>query len=57
MKRLPQIVRILIGGVALAASAILSWVLEYFIGNIAMLTILLGGAAFIALNPELMSGQ
>lgn len=57
MKKLPQIVRILIGGAALVGSAVLSWILEYFIGNIAMLTVLLGGIVFAALNPELMSGQ
>ena len=57
MKKLPQIVRILLGGLALVASAVLSWILEYFIGNIAMLTVVLGGIIFAVLNPELMSGQ
>lgn len=57
MKKLPQIARILIGGAALAGSAILSWILEYFIGNISMLTILIGGYIFMALNPELLRGE
>jgi len=57
MKKLPQIIRILLGGFALFGSAVLSWILECFIGNIAMLTVVLGGAVFAILNPELMSGQ
>ena len=57
MKKLPQIVRILLGGLAIVVSAVLSWILEYFIGNIAMLTVVLGGIIFAVLNPELMSGQ
>lgn len=57
MKKLPQIVRILIGGIALFGSAILSWILEYYIGNMAMLVVVLGGIVFAALNPELMDGQ
>lgn len=57
MKKLPQIVRILLGGLALVVSAVLSWILEYFIGNIAMLAVVLGGIIFAVLNPELMSGQ
>lgn len=57
MKKLPQIVRILLGGLALVISAVLSWILEYFIGNIAMLAVVLGGIIFAVLNPELMSGR
>lgn len=57
MKKLPQIVRILLGGLTLIVSAVLSWILECLIGNIAMLTVLLGGIIFAALNPELMGGQ
>lgn len=57
MKKLPQIVRILLGGLALVVSAVLSWILECFIGNIAMLAVVLGGIIFVVLNPELMSGQ
>ena len=57
MKKLPQIVRILLGGLALVVSAVLSWILEYFIGNIAMLAVVLGGIIFAVLNPELMSGR
>ncbi|MBD5132964.1 MAG: hypothetical protein HDT38_00595 [Clostridiales bacterium] len=57
MKKLPQIARILLGGLALFGSAILSWILEYYIGNLSMLVVVLGGAVFAALNPELMGGQ
>jgi len=57
MKKLPQIARVIIGGIAIVVSAVLSWILEYLIGNIAMLTVVLGGAVFVILNPELMSGQ
>lgn len=57
MKKLSQIVRILLGGLALVVSAVLSWILEYFIGNIAMLAVVLDGIIFAVLNPELMSGQ
>ena len=57
MKKLPQAIRIILGGLALAGSAVLSWILEYFIGNISMLTIILGGIVFAILNPELMDGQ
>lgn len=57
MKKLPQIVRILIGGIVFFGSAILSWILEYYIGNMAILVVVLGGIVFAALNPELMDGQ
>lgn len=57
MKKLPQIVRILLGGFALLGSAVLSWVLEYYIGNIAMLTVVLGAIVFVILNPELMGRE
>lgn len=57
MKKLPQIVRILLGGSALFGSAALSWILEYYIGNIAMLTVVLGTVVFVILNPELMGGE
>lgn len=57
MKKLPQIIRIFLGCLALIGSAILSWILEYYIGSIAMLVVVLGGIVFAALNPELMDGQ
>ena len=57
MKKLPQIVRILLGALALLGSAVLSWILEYYIGNIAMLTVVLGAIVFVILNPELMGGE
>lgn len=57
MKKLPQAVRIIIGAAALAGSAILSWILDYFIGNVSMLVIIPGGIVFAVLNPELLDGQ
>lgn len=54
MKKLPQIARIILGGVVLAGSAVLSWVLDYFIGSLSMFTVLIGGIIFAVLNPELM---
>lgn len=57
MKKLPQTARILIGAAALVGSAILSWILEYFIGTISMLTIIPGAIVFAVLNPELLDGQ
>ncbi len=57
MKKLPQAVRIIIGAAALAGSAVLSWILDYFIGNVSMLVIIPGGIAFAVLNPELMDGK
>ena len=57
MEKLPQIIRIFLGGLALLGSAVLSWILEYYIGNIAMLTVVVGGVIFVILNPELMGGQ
>ncbi len=57
MKKLPQAARILIGAAALVGSAILSWILEYFIGTISMLTIIPGAIVFAVLNPELLDGQ
>ena len=57
MEKLPQIIRIFWGGLALLGSAVLSWILEYYIGNIAMLTVVVGGVIFVILNPELMGGQ
>lgn len=57
MKKPPQIIRIFLGCLALMGSAVLSWVLECYIGNLAMLVVVLGGIVFAALNPELIDGQ
>lgn len=57
MKNFLKLCESLLGGLALVVSAVLSWILEYFIGNIAMLAVVLGGIIFAVLNPELMSGQ
>ena len=57
MKHRPQKIRLGLGIAAVLLSVVLTWSLSNVLGGISVLFLLLGGAVFVWLNPELMSGN
>ena len=49
--------RLITGIAAVLLSVALAWSLSNVLGGISVLFLLLGGAVFVWLNPELMSGN
>lgn len=57
MKKLPQWLRFVLGLMAVLISILLSWVLEFVLGDLSLFLLLPGALLFLYLNPELMSGK
>ena len=57
MMRLLKRTRLILGIAAVLASVLLSWGLTSFLDDMSLLIVLLGGAIFVWLNPELMRGE
>ena len=57
MKNLPKWLRLVLGIAAVLISIVLSWVLEFVLGELSLFLLLPGALLFIYLNPELMSGE
>lgn len=57
MKNLPKWLRLVLGIAAVLISIVLSWVLEFVLGELSLFLLLPGALLFVYLNPELMSGE
>lgn len=57
MKYLPKWLRLVLGIMAVLVSIVLSWVLEFVLGDLSLFLLLPGALLFVYLNPELMSGE
>lgn len=57
MKYLPKWLRLVLGIMAVLVSIVLSWVLEFVLGDLSLFLLLPGALLFMHLNSELMSGE